>query len=964
MRKWLFICLGSFSLTHAQEFKPQSPAEAKWVDSVYTQLSQEERIGQLFMIAAYSNKSEAHAASIDSLVSKYNVGGLIFFQGGPGRQAHLTNRFQRQAKVPLLIGIDAEWGLAMRLDSVPRFPWNMSLGAIRDTALIRQVGKAYADQANRLGVHFNFAPAVDVNTNPKNPIIGNRSFGENPQRVTNHARALIRGIQNNGVFATGKHFPGHGDTSKDSHYTLPSVNKTREELEAGELYPYRELFKEGLSSVMVAHLSVPALEPRTNFPSSLSKAVVTDLLQGEMGFEGLIFTDALNMKGAANFAAPGRLDLEAFLAGNDVLLFAENVPVAMDIFCGAMQDSIVTEQRLAYSVKKILAYKYRVNLHQFKPIDTTNLVEDLNPIAHTALQYRLYNEMLTVLTNQNEVLPLRDLANENLAYVHVGEPGDRTFLQQLRQFVKVTEVDMSLPDSLRMPLDEFTKVIVGLHKSEGAWRNQELKTQEIELINQLARTKPTILTGFIKPYALDTLGNMSQFESVVVAYQNNALAHRAAADLLFGGIPARGILPVSIGTSFAEGHGLRTRELPVLGYDIAENVGMNSKALAKIDAMAQKAIQEGLTPGVQIVVARHGKVVYQKAFGHHTFEQDAPIDNATIYDLASLTKIMGMLPHIIQAVDRNEITVNDRLGELIPGLNKSDKAKLRLRDVLAHTAKLPAWIPFYKSTLDAAGKPSEQWYRRSNIGAFNVPITENLYLHQSFKDSIFYQIADAELLSKKQYKYSDLGFILLRRWAERHMHTSLDEAGAREFYRPLGMHRTGYLPLHRFDECEIAPTEVDNYFRHDTVHGYVHDMASAMEGGVSGHAGLFGTAIDVTKMMQLYLQKGVYGDKRYFSAETFDQFNTRYYSDEQNRRGLGFDKQQFVGQAGPTCGCVSDSSFGHTGFTGTIAWADPQTGVIYVFLSNRTYPTAEPNKLSRANVREKIQQVIQEALYN
>ena len=285
-----------------------------WVDSTYNSLSFEEKVGQLFMIAAYSNKNEAHAQDLDKLITKYKVGGLIFFQGGPNRQAKLTNRFQEKSKIPMLIGIDAEWGLSMRIDSTHTYPWNMTLGAIKDNSLLEKMGMQMADQSKRLGIHFTFGPVVDINTNPKNPIIGNRSFGETKENVAAKAVAYMRGLQSYGVFATAKHFPGHGDTSTDSHHALPTVDFSRDRIEEVELYPYKELIKNGLASVMVAHLNVPSIEPRENFPSSLSEKVVTDILKNQLKFEGLIFTDALNMKGASNFKQPGDIDLAAFLA--------------------------------------------------------------------------------------------------------------------------------------------------------------------------------------------------------------------------------------------------------------------------------------------------------------------------------------------------------------------------------------------------------------------------------------------------------------------------------------------------------------------------------------------------------------------------------------------------------------------------------------------------------------------------
>ena len=407
--------------------------QEKWVDSVYNQFSFEEKVGQLFMVAAYSNKNEAHNKSIDDLISKYKIGGLIFFQGGPVRQAKLTNRYQSQSKVPLFIGIDAEWGLSMRLDSTYRYPWNMTLGAVQDMSLIEKMGQQMGQQSKRMGIHFNFAPVVDINTNPKNPIIGNRSFGEDKFNVAERAVALMKGFQSEGLFATAKHFPGHGDTSSDSHHTLPVVKFDKKRIDEVELHPYKELIKNGLSSIMVAHLDIPSLESRKGYPTSISYNVVTDILQKDLGFNGLIFTDALNMKGASNFKQPGDIDLEAFLAGNDILLFAENVPLAVEKFKVAFKEGKLSEERIAFSVKKILNYKYKAGLNNYQPIEVNNLVEDLNKPEFDALNFDLYENAITVLINKDKIIPIKKIEKEKIAYVSIGNDYSGTFIKSLKK---------------------------------------------------------------------------------------------------------------------------------------------------------------------------------------------------------------------------------------------------------------------------------------------------------------------------------------------------------------------------------------------------------------------------------------------------------------------------------------------------------------------------------------------------
>jgi beta-glucosidase-like glycosyl hydrolase len=609
-------------------FKDSEP-ETKWVDSIYNQMTFEEKIGQLFMVAAYSNKDSVHVNSIDKLIKENKIGGLIFFQGGPVRQANLTNRFQAKSKVPLFIGIDAEWGLSMRLDSTYKYPWNTTLGAIRDLKLIEEVGKNMAQEAKRIGAQFNFAPVIDINTNPKNPIIGNRSFGEDKMNVTDHAIALMKGIQSQGVFCTGKHFPGHGDTALDSHYALPLVSFSKDRIEKVELYPYKRMFDEGLVSVMVAHLNIPSLEPRENYPTSVSYNVVTDLLQNELGFEGLIFTDALNMKAASKFLKPGDIDLEAFLAGNDILLFAENVPLAVQKITEAYQNGLITDDRIAKSVKKILHYKFKAGLNKFKPIDTKNIVNDLNTTYKDALQYQLYEHATTVLKNKNNILPIKNL-DQKIAYVKLGDDTNSAFVTTLKKYTEITEVSDSNLDSLEVKLKNFNTVIIGYHKSDRAWKKHDFSETELAWIQDIAKKNNVILDAFAKPYSLSAIPNFEDFEGVIMSYQNSDFSQIVGAELLFGAIESQGKLPVSINEEFKDGFGLNTEKLNRLGFTAPENVGVSPKVLSRIDDLAKKAIDEKMTPGIQVLVARRGKVIFQKSYGYQTYEPTIKVQNSDL----------------------------------------------------------------------------------------------------------------------------------------------------------------------------------------------------------------------------------------------------------------------------------------------------------------------------------------------
>src|SRR6478672_4789612 len=728
-----------------------SEAENKWVDSVYNQMPFNERVGQLFMIAAYSNKDSVHVNAIDKLIKDYKIGGLIFFQGGPVRQAKLTNRFQAESKLPLFMGIDAEWGLNMRLDSTYKFPWNSTLGAIRDLKLIEKVGEQMGKESHRMGIQFNFAPVLDINTNPKNPIIGHRSFGEDKKNVTERAIALMTGVQNQKVFATGKHFPGHGDTSTDSHSTLPVVNFTRDRIENVELYPYKRMFDEGLESVMVAHLNVPALEPRENYPTSLSYGVVTDLLQKELQFEGLIFTDALNMKGASNFKKPGDIDLEAFMAGNDVLLFAENVPLAVERITQAYTEGLITDERMAQSVKKILHYKYKAGLNNYQPINTQNLVADINPNENIALQYQLFENAITVLKNEDQILPIKDLTKK-IAYVKLGDDTNTSFVSTLKKYTDITEVEIENTDTLNLELKKYDVVIVGFHKSDKAWKKHDFTDAELIRLQSIASNNKVILDCFTKAYSLLPITSFTDIEGLVLSYQNGDIAQEVSAELLFGAIDAKGKLPVSINDAFKVNDGLTTEKLNVLGFTSPENVGMSSDKLASIEAIANKAINGKMTPGMQILVARKGKVIYQKSFGYQTYDNLTKVKNSDLYDVASVTKMVSTLPNVMQMYDKGEVSLYSKLGEMLPSFQNSNKQDITFKDLLSHYARLQAWIPFYTKTLDSLKNPSEKYYQKTYSPEFSKQVAENLFIRNDYQDTIMKQIIDSKLIDKKEYK--------------------------------------------------------------------------------------------------------------------------------------------------------------------------------------------------------------------
>ncbi|RED43440.1 beta-glucosidase-like glycosyl hydrolase [Winogradskyella eximia] len=975
----IFSCLQfSFAQDHAKNplQTKDSIQQKKWVDDLFNSLSIEERIGQLFMVQVFSDKGKAHESEIAKLITEQHIGGLIYSNGGPVRQAKLNNTLQAASKIPLLIGMDAEWGLSMRLDSTYAFPWNMTLGAITDNDLVEQTGRQIGEHCKRLGVHFNFAPAVDINTNPKNPIIGNRSFGEDRDNVTEKGLAFMKGMQSAGTLANAKHFPGHGDTEEDSHLKLPTINFSAERIDSVELYPYRKLIKQGLASVMVAHLNVPSLEKRRGFPSSLSKHIVTDILKEQLGFNGLIFTDALTMKGAADYVEKGvdgtrtksivqggEIDLMAFLAGNDVMLMSEDPEKGIAKFVEAYNNGVITEERLAHSVKKILMAKYKVGLNNYSPIGIYDLEKDLNRLKDDLLYEELIENAITVVKNSNSLLPLRDLQTKKIAYVSLGDDEGSAFLEELKKYAKVHEIRADKLDEIIEKLHNYNTVVIGFHKSNAnPWKSFKFSQKEMAWLYEIARTNTVVLDVFARPYALDDLLSINNIESIVMSYQNSEISQEKSAQLLFGAIPAKGKLPVSTGEYFPVGTGETYNALLNLSYGLPERVGMDSKLLSRIDSIANLAVDGKMTPGIQLLVARKGKVIYNKNFGYHTYEKKNKVDFNDVYDVASLTKILATLPVLMELEEKGALSLDDKLSKLMPEYKNTNKKNVTLKKMLSHYAQLKPWIPFYYATLDTVTKkPDPKYYRATRTKGFDVEVTNTLFMRNDYKDSIQKIIRDSELLSTLRYRYSDLPYYILKNYLEGFYDKPLSEITEDRFYKSLGANYTTYNPRNKFSLKDIVPTEIDDYYRYKKVHGYVHDMGAAMQGGIGGHAGVFSNANDVAKIMQMYLQKGFYGGKRYLKSETIDKFNHCYYCESDNRRGIGFDKPQ-LGEAGPTCGCLSMTSFGHSGFTGTYAWADPEEEIVYVFLANRTYPQAGKNLLLRENIRTEIQRLIYEAI--
>ena len=963
MKKFfLVLIIISSQSIFSQQIDPlyKGDAQTKWVDSLYNSMSLNEKIGQLFMPFIPSDNTTKNKIKIKHLITDLYIGNFFFLKGHPHDEQELNNYIQLQSKHPVITAIDAEWGLAMRLDSTPRFPWNMTLGAIQNDSIIYKIGRRIGKNTYDVGFQMNFSPVIDINTNPDNPIIGNRSFGENKENVARKGYMMMKGLQDETILTTAKHFPGHGDTSQDSHKTLPSVNFSYERIQNVELYPYKQLIPQGLTGIMVAHLKIPSVE-FMGLPTTLSDRVVSKLLKQQLQYHGLIITDAMNMKGVANFAPSGVADLQAFLAGNDILLGTVEMKKAIDDFIKAYHKGIISKERLAHSVKKILRAKYWANLHRWKPSKSRGFYPT---VQDSVLNQIAYESAITLIKNQDRILPIKNVA-QKIAYVSIGDGKSHTFYKYLNKYTHVNKVNIKNSRDIADKLKYYDLVIVGYHKSTATpWKPFKFSSKEKQLLQKICQQKTTIVDIFTSPYALINIADDLKAKAVVVSYQNDWYTQSISPQLIFGALPFKGRLPVTIGKNYQVKTGIITNSIQRLSYGFPEQVGMSTRKLKRVDSLMQFMLDTLASPGGVVLAARHGKIIFEKAYGYQTYDKKRKVIPTDLYDLASVTKVMASTTLMMKAYDRKMFRLDDRLGDLMPLLKGTNKDTITVKEALSHYAKIKSWIPFYLETVDKHKRPMRKYYSNKYSNQFSIKVAKDLYLNKDYLNHLWDTIATVPQYEKLKYVYSGLPFYLFRKYVDDNMHTRMDKVLDKEFYTPIGATTVTFNPLQKFLADRIAPAEKDNYYRHQVLRGYVHDMGAAMLDGVSGNAGLFGNANDLAKLMQMHLNNGTYGGKRYIFSNTERAFNHRYFAKDSVRRGLGWDKPQFKGVPGPTFEEISAKSFGHQGFTGTMVWADPEEDIVYIFLSNRTYPTMTNKLMYKLNFRSEVQRRIYEAISN
>ena len=948
-----------------------------WVDSVYSTMSMDERIGQLFMVIVNNQNTESNKNLINRYIKEQKIGGILFSKGTIANQASLTNFAQKASKTPLLIALDGEWGLNMRLNDAPGFPRNMVLGGIKSDSLLYLYGKEVARQSKELGIHVNFAPVLDVNSNPKNPVIGDRAFGELPEQVAVKGVAYARGLEDGGVMAVAKHFPGHGDTSEDSHKTLPTIAHNRERLDKTELFPFVSYINAGLSGMMIGHLNIPALKTNGT-PATLTPSIGEELLQKEMGFSGLIFTDGMAMRGVSNQAS---MSVKAILAGNDIVLGVPNVRNEFQSVKQAVEQNTISSELLEQRVRKILAYKYILGVQNFTPIATGEISRKINNTYAEWLIRKLHDSSIALLKNDDDLLPIKKLDATKIASVAIVGSAANPFQKWMNRYAPVKTFQITQSDQLKNieeELENYDLIIYSIHTKY---------VRDVPLLQKKVKAKNSVLVFFTSPYYLNTfIQSSDNSKSVVLAHSNDEYAQISAAQALFGGIEVNGTIPVSAG-KFRANTGLKTLKTR-LSYHLPEDVGIDSQRLGSIENIALEGIRQRAYPGCQILVAKDGVVIYDKAFGSFEYGVSSKVTDETVYDLASITKATATLPAIMKLYDTKKVRLQDNFQKFIPETKNTNKAGITIRETLLHESGILPYIPYYTFVIDKnsysgallSRKKSSihslpfagMWGRGSytfisdlisgeNSSTFKYPVAEKMYGSDKMQETVLSEIIKTNLRTRNRYAYSCLNFILLKEVVERVSEQDLNKFVQNNFFRKLGATTTTFQPLNYMSADNIAPTENDAFFRKQTLRGYVHDEGAALFGGISGNAGLFSNANDLAKLYQMYLNGGTYGGERYISDETMRLFTTTKSS--VSRRGLGFDKPDIRNNnASPTSPQAPVSVYGHTGYTGTSFWVDPTNNMIYIFLSNRVFPSRSPNRLSRLNIRKRIQDELYNAL--
>lgn len=917
-----------------------TPQKSSWVDSTLSKLTLEEKVGQLvyvWTLGRYYPYDSEHWQELERLATKRKLGGFIFSIGDVYEYPIQLNKLQQLANVPLMIACDLEYGMGMRVRHSTTFPRAMAVGATRNPKFAYEMGRVTAVEARALGVHQNYAPTVDVNVNPKNPVINTRAFGDDVKLVTEMGAAFVKGTQDGGVVATIKHFPGHGDTDVDTHLGLMTLNYKKEHYAHVELPPFEEAIRVGAMSVMVGHISVPAYDSVSGIPATVSSQITTGLLQNQLKFDGLIVTDAMTMRGVSSKYEPGEAAVLSIKAGVDLVLMPGDVDVAIDALVAAVRRGEISEARIDTSVRKSLNVKRWLGLDKNRFVDVDKVGEIINSREHQLLALAIARNAVTVLGNKNEMLPLSKVATKKILDVVISDTEDPSDGKNFHSLLKNRYPNVELikidPRSNKLEYEAVLAkaasadmLVCQLHLyTRSGEMTGFIQPEQKELIEKLLQLgKPTVGISFGNPYVVMEFPNIDAY---VCTYSDADVMEQAAAEVLFAEEPAKGKLPIAIPGVYKYGDGVEYPKA-TLREGMPEEVGFSSKELRKVDDVVNAAVKDSSFPGAVLLVAKDGVVVHKKAYGSYDYTlYSKQVDVNTMYDLASVTKVISTTSAIMRLVDEGKLSLNDPITKYIPQFGQNGKEKITIYNLMVHNSGLPAWRRFY-----------------------DFCSTPQCVLDSVFASPLAYKTGDSTI-------YSDLGLITIGKVIEKVTGATLDKYVDSVFFKPLGMNNTTFNPPQKLWN-HIAPTEVDTFWKKTgvAVRGRVHDENAATLGGVSGHAGLFSTASDLSIMMQMLLNGGTYNGKRYIKEETVKKFIQR--QSEQSSRGIGWDTK--TSQRSFSGTLTSMKTFLHTGFTGTSVVADPEKNLIIILLTNRVYPTRDNTKIFGA--RPKVHDAVIRAL--
>jgi beta-N-acetylhexosaminidase len=951
-----FLCL-IWQMTFAQS------ARTQWVDSTFRELNSTEKIGQLFLVPVSNDTDERTINEIENLIKSHEIGGLIFKNIPAGKQARLANHFQSIAKVPLLIAMEGD--LTSMLDSAISYPAPYILGAIQQDTLLYQLGAMVARQLKTVGVNVFFSPETKVAEPGTDPSPDKTSFGQDKVDVTRKSLAIMRGLQDNGILACAQYFPLKGITVVDIRKDLPVIEATVDSVQA---FPYATLIAKGLKGIVPAAAEFPLFYSDINnakknkySSESLSTLYTAEWLKKNTDYEGLIFVDIGKIDNISEKPRDGDAEIQAFKKGNDVLMNPREIGPAIRKIKKLLRKEDNYEAQLEHTVKKILASKFDAGLWETKLVNTDNLNARVNSVEARLLSQKLHENAVTVIRNEADVIPIRILEGKKFTYIttHASEK-NYTFYQYLKKYTHFTFHsldDQTEENALKAAVTGQDVIIVAVFPET----SPDIIKKLDNVLGKMAKKPQVVFCDFGNPFIWAAA---PKYDGLITAYTAVEDMFKAVPQIVFGALPSQGKIAYSPSVRVPVGTGIGTVKTDRLAYSLPEDTMMNSAILSGIDSIAWEAIRMGATPGCQVLVARKGKVVFEKNYGSLTYDNQSPVTGETIYDLASVTKVMATLQTAMFMQEHGLIDLNKKVSHYLPGLRKTNKKDITLMDMLTHQAGLLPFLPLYPQTMkDTTYLP--QYYSRVKNSKYPMQVGENLYAATALRDSVWSWIVNSKMLDKPartpfSYKYSDFGFLILQHLAEKILNQPMDDFLAQNLYEPLGATTVGFNPLNRFPKQMIAPTEDDKIYRKSFVSGTVHDERAAMMGGVAGHAGLFGNANDLLKVGQMLLQEGSYGGVQYYKPETVHLFTAKKYRN--SRRGIGWDKPIPSDPGTLTSFYASPSTYGHTGFTGTCVWIDPEFDLVYIFLSNRVYPDRN-NKLSNANIRSRIQDVIYKSIF-